>query len=158
MHVLQLIWIIKSAIKSKNPEPLAGCWLLNIYSTAWCLQGVTFPARSAGLSTLLQQSRAYAFCYSEPNSQHCQHEQHLMVFFAWYIYFLYISSILPPSIKDDVGWWWCMDVVSVSDHKSMPHALTDRYKMVLCTKSGAAISEAYYRKQRTGKCQGLRGL
>lgn len=104
------------SIKSENPEPLAGCWLLNIYSTAWCLQGVTFPARSAGLSTLLQQSRAYAFCYSEPNSQHCQHEQHLMVFFAWYFFCLYISPILPPSIIGYVGggvWrWWVWAITS----------------------------------------------
>lgn len=104
------------SIKSENPEPLAGCWLLNIYSTAWCLQGVTFPARSAGLSTLLQQSRAYAFCYSEPNSQHCQHEQHLMVFFEWYFFCLYISPILPPSIIGYVGggvWrWWVWAITS----------------------------------------------
>lgn len=56
------------SIKSENPEPLAGCWLLNIYSTAWCWHWVTFPTRSAGLSTLLlQQSRAYAVPFVTQN-------------------------------------------------------------------------------------------
>lgn len=108
------------SIKSENPEPLAGCWLLNIYSTAWCWHWVKFPTRSAGLSTLLlQQSRAYAepFVTQNPTVNIAS-----MNSIWWcslrdiYIFYTYLpSSPLPLKIMlggGGVWMWWVWAITS----------------------------------------------
>ena len=101
----------------KKPEPLAGCWLLNIYSSAWCWHGVKFPTRSSGLSTLLlQQSRAYAEPFVTQNpTVNIDSMNGIWWCFSRDTFKRKIRiSHPPPSIIDYVGgggvwtWWVCM--------------------------------------------------